>query len=265
MSTFHHQSSKQALNLEAPRQQAPVRTRPAAVPRLRGFSGAEPLEEDGADDRIRVVSQRQLNRLVFVAAEAGARLASDGSRHDPASWMYAPLALFGGRSPLDACCERDAFLRAMLLLGVCPALDMEPADMDDLVDDDLETPSQTGPDQPASSAVSSCGTLASLADFDLGRPELYTASIVLEGPFETTHAFAAFIAFDEEDATRRLEARLGDAAGRAVLARGFDPSEPVAMSLLSEAMASVLVDVGADANSSLADGLDVFVEHRFAA
>lgn len=260
MSTSDHQHSKQALSLAVQHAPTPPWT---AVRPLRDFTGAEPLDEDGATDRIRVMSQRQLNRLVFVAAEAGARLASDGSHHDPASWLFAPLELFGGRTPLDACRDRDAFERAMVLLGVCPALDMKPSDMDDLVED-CEVPSSSVPNGSAGS-VRSCGTLASLSDFGLGRPELYTASVVMEGPFEITHAFAAFVAFDEADATGRLKERLGDAAGRAVLARGFDPSEPVAMALLSEAMADALLHVAADAGSSMADGLDIFVEHRFAA
>lgn len=232
---------------------------------LPGWTGAEPLDEDRADDRIRVVTQRQLNRVLFVAAEAGARLARDDSPHDPAAWMYAPLRLFDGRSAIDACRDRDAFLKAMLLHGAGLALDMEPAEMDELLDESWDEVVDGEPAVATSPAVRACGTRASLADFGLGRPELFTASAVVEGSGGVVHAFAAFLANDEEEATDRVRARFGDRADLATLRRGFDPSEPVAMSLLSEPVADILIDVSADAGSPLADGLDVFVEHGFAA
>lgn len=267
MSKHANQSSDGVPQLaEAPIPRPPV-SAPAAVPSLHlpEFAGAEPLEEDRPEDRIRVMTQRQLNRLLFVAAEAGARLAGEESGHDPASWMYAPLRLFDGRSAIDACRSRDAFLKAMLLHGAGFPLDMEPDEMDELVDEEWDALSVDDVVDETSPAIKACGTRASLADFGLGRPELFTAAAVVEGPVGVTHAFAAFVAVDEEDATARVRARFGNAADLVSLRRGFDPSEPVAMSLLSEPVADILIDVAADALSPLADGLDVFVEHRFAA
>jgi hypothetical protein len=231
------------------------------------FRDAAPDGSDRPDDRLRVLSQRQLNRLVFVAAEVGARFGREGSGLDPASWMYAGLPLFDGRTAMDACRDRAAFLKAMVVHGAGMPLDVDAGEMDDALDEAMELLSDEEVDYDAivSPAVRSCGTLASLADFGVGEPELYTAASVLEGSDGTTYSFAAFLAADREEATGRMRARFGQAADAAVLTRGFDPSEPVAMSLLSEPLVDALIDAAADAGSPMADGLDVFVEHRFAA
>lgn len=238
-----------------------------AQPPAPDFLRAEPDGADQPDDRIRVLSQRQLNRLVFVAAEVGARLGREGSRLDPASWMYAGLHLFDGRSAIDACRDRDAFLKAMLVHSAGLALDMPSDEMDEAVRDawELLEEAEDGIPEEVSPAIRACGTLASLTDFGFGSPELYTAASVVEGPDGTVHSFTAFLAADEEQVAMRMRARFGGSADGAVLTRGFDPSEPVAMSLLSEPLADALMDAAADAGSSMADGLDVFVEHRFAA
>lgn len=79
------------------------------------------------------------------------------------------------------------------------------------------------------------------------------------------HAFAAFMAVDNKEVRSRLERRVGQrTAATANIVNGFDPSEPIAASLLSEAMSSILEDVALNPDSILAAGLDVLVEHRFA-
>lgn len=108
-----------------------------------------------------------------------------------------------------------------------------------------------------------CGRRASLADFGLGTPVLHTASIVREDGGRSTHAFAAFLAVDEEDALRRLRARLGRNIGSATLRAGFDPSEPIAAELLSLPLVEILMDVDLDPSSPLAAGLEMYLEHHF--
>lgn len=235
----------------------------AHCPVVAGFTGAEPLEDDRPEDTIRVLSQRQLNRLIFVAAESGARLGREDSSADPAAWMFAPRDLFGGTSAMEACRERDPFVRAMVLHRTGVALDLDPRELDELIDEewgDLAARDEAGTD-----AVRSCGTRASLADFGLGEPALYTAAMVAERDQEHAHLFAAFLAIDEEDARSRLRVRVGGLAELASIQRGYDPSEPIAASLLSEPMSDILMDVNRDPASILAEGLDLFVEHRFAA
>lgn len=68
-------------------------------------------------DRVSIV------RIACVAAETGARMQRDGLAVDPLGWMVAPLELFGGLAPIEACMDRDACARAVLLhgLGLDPA------------------------------------------------------------------------------------------------------------------------------------------------
>lgn len=112
--------------------------------------------------------------------------------------------------------------------------------------------------------IAECGTRASLADFGLGRPVLFTASIAFEETGRWMHAFAAFLAVDEEDALRKLRPRLGPQVQGLILRAGFDPSEPIASELLSLPLVDILLDVDHDPLSPLAAGLDVYLEHQFA-
>ena len=176
--------------------------------------------------------------------------------------MYLPRRLFGGACAADACRERDQFLRAMLLHGMGAAPDLEPGEMDDLVALGWAALVE-GTKRGDQEAVRNCGRRASLADFGLGRPELFTASLATDRPDGVLHAFVALMAVDEADASRRLRERLGHLADQAVLRRGFDPSEPIGASLLSDSVEYILKDGGAEAGSALARGLDVFLQAGF--
>lgn len=68
-------------------------------------------------DRVSIV------RIACVAAETGARMQRDGLRVDPLGWMITPVELFRGLPPIEACMERDACAKAVLLhgLGLHPA------------------------------------------------------------------------------------------------------------------------------------------------
>lgn len=97
------------------------------------------------------------------------------------------------------------------------------------------------------------------------RLTLYVASMVDERNLTIIHAFAASMATSETEFRRRLAGRAGwKTASTATVTSGFDPSEPIAAYLLPDSIAEILADVRDDPCSILADGLDVFVEHRFA-
>ncbi len=97
------------------------------------------------------------------------------------------------------------------------------------------------------------------------RMTLYVASMVDERDLTIIHAFAASMATSETEFRRRLAGRAGwKTASTATVTSGFDPSEPIAAYLLPDSIAEILADVRDDPRSILADGLDVFVEHRFA-
>lgn len=93
----------------------------------------DPLEnESGGMLAVRRVA---LVRIACVAAETGARMQRDGLAEDPVAWMVSPLALFEGRAPIEACMERSACSKAILLHGLGLGLDADPAVIDRLLFD----------------------------------------------------------------------------------------------------------------------------------
>lgn len=65
-------------------------------------------------------------RVARVAAETGARMQRDGLSADPMDWMLTPIALFDGRSPIEACLELSGCKLATLLHGLGLGLDPDP-------------------------------------------------------------------------------------------------------------------------------------------
>jgi hypothetical protein len=93
----------------------------------------DPLEdESGGMVAVRRVA---LVRIACVAAETGARMQRDGLTEDPVDWMVSPLELFEGRAPIEACMERSACSKAILLHGLGLDLDADPAVIDRLLFD----------------------------------------------------------------------------------------------------------------------------------
>jgi|GEM_PF-1286319 len=91
----------------------------------------DPLaEETGGMIAVQRVS---LVRIACVAAETGARLQRDGLSVDPVGWMITPLELFEGRAPIEACMEREACSKAILLHGLGLGLDADPRVMSRLL------------------------------------------------------------------------------------------------------------------------------------
>ena len=221
---------------------------------------ADPLDDDQPDDPIAVLSHRQLGRLVFVAAETGARFAREGSPHDPAAWMAAPRRLFGGSNAITACADRDMFVRAVVLHGVSPAYDMAPEDMDlllehsdDVADEVCDVLTADVPVEKGSGRLKLLRTMG-----------LYTATAVEEETSGVTHVFYAAVAESEDDIRDQLRSRAGArAAYMAEVQLGFDPSEPVAMSLLSGAMGDLVAQIASAPTSPLSQGFKLFIEHRF--
>ena len=85
----------------------------------------DPLDDDSGG--MMAVRRVALVRIACVAAEAGARMQREGLSDDPVGWMVAPLVLFDGRPPIEACMERDACSMAILLHGLGLGLDADPA------------------------------------------------------------------------------------------------------------------------------------------
>lgn len=96
----------------------------------------DPLEEDSPSDPLVVMSERQLIRLLFVASDTAARFQRDAIDHDPLAWMFAPRDLFVGEAAVEACRDREAFVRSTLLHGLGLGLDADAEMIDRLLEDD---------------------------------------------------------------------------------------------------------------------------------
>lgn len=222
----------------------------------------DPLDSDEVGDAFVAATRRGLTRLALVAAEAGARFQREGDGNlDPMAWMLAPRRLFGGEAAIDACLSREHFVRALLLHGLSIGLDADAHDIDALLDDE----------DPADGCAGTFGS-------ELGRAgpkpasahgkvvELYTATIVHEDGWTALQAFHASCAHDPQEIVSRLARRYGPAAARAAqVRRGFDPTTSFAEALVSPALSDLLMLVEAEPGSSLAEGLDLNLEQRFAA
>ena len=90
----------------------------------------DPLEDDSGG--MLAVRRVALVRIACVAAETGARMQRDGLAEDPVDWMVSPLKLFGGLPPIEACMEKDACSKAILLHGLGLGLDADTEAMDQL-------------------------------------------------------------------------------------------------------------------------------------
>ena len=77
--------------------------------------------------------------------------------------------------------------------------------------------------------------------------------------------FSAMIARSTREVRRRLKIRFGPfLEDHAKVKLGFDPSEPIACALVSDATAQILSLVDSDPTGELAAGFDFVVEQRFA-
>ena len=254
----------------------------AAAPR----AFPDPLDKDLPNDDVVVTTRRAISRVALVATETACRFQREGMAHDAMTWMLAPRVLFAGASALEACLDRDACLRGVLLHGLSLGLDADPAAIDALTDDDVdEVDDSEGIDfsrvefKGRSRGAGRSSARQARAGEDLsddgedhdgpgrqcvgGEPRLFTATVVADDGFETVHAFHASLAMDEDEVAGRLYRRMGAASADAAIVRGFDHTSPMVEALVSQALCDTLRMVDADPRSPLAAGLDLNVEQRF--
>jgi hypothetical protein len=222
----------------------------------------DPLDDDARDDVPVLTTRRGLTRLVLVAAETGARFHREGIGYDPVAWMLAPRTLFAGRPAIEACLERKECMRAILLHGLSIGLDADPDELDRLAEDGPEEEGVFEEDFDENAL----GDEQMAGGGDGGNPRLWTSLIVDEGADGMTHAFDAVVAGSRAEAEMRLRARHGPALAAAMeIVEGFEAGVPLVEALVSPAVADMLSLVADDPGSSLARGLSVSVEQRFAA
>lgn len=199
-------------------------------------------------------------RLLYVAAETGARFVRERINVEPLDWLFSEREVFGGGTAVSSCAAAEGFRRAAVLHGLSFGLDAAPRVLEGI---------------PASEFLSSrafhhvsCG-LPMPFDTEFsghqGPLALYTCSIISEVQDECVQIFCGMIARSEGEVRGRLRQRYGPMLeDEAQVRLGFDWSEPLAGTLVSEAMAHVLAVAAADPTSSFASGFDFQVEQRFA-
>lgn len=96
----------------------------------------DPLDEDGAADEIVITTRRAIGRVALVATETATRFQREAVEHDPMTWMFAPRAVFDGAAAVDACLNRDACMRGILLHGLGLGMDADRLSMDALLAND---------------------------------------------------------------------------------------------------------------------------------
>ncbi|MCW2390055.1 hypothetical protein M2333_003101 [Sphingobium sp. B11D3B] len=78
------------------------------------------------------------------------------------------------------------------------------------------------------------------------------------------HGFYAVVDTVVSSLFRKLLDRHGpDAASEAIFRCGFDPSDPIVVSLVSDAISDMLLLIDAQPNSTLGEGLEIEFESRF--
>jgi len=231
------------------------RTTNARTPAPAAKAGpGDPLDADSPNDDVVITTSRALCRLALIATETGARFQREAEPHDPMAWLLAPRRMFAGSTGLEACLEREHFLRALLLHGLSLGLDADPEEIDGLLDDPIDVRLAARPTR---------GGRASQAR---GRVRLYTASVLRSTSGTMLQAFHASVASSVEEVRARLEGMFGpDAAIGAEIRVGFDPAAPIALALVPAAVAKVLRKVERESAAPAYRNFAVTIEHRLEA
>lgn len=219
------------------------------------FDYEDPLDPDGPGDVALTTSRRALVRLALVATEVGARFQREGVGHDAMAWMLASRRLFGGEAAIDACLERDACLRAVLLHGLSLGLDAGPDQIGALL---CDTPGDVG----GGFWEGGDGIGGQSGRTNARRQRLYSALIVTARGGELVHLFHASVAPAASVVRERIRARFGAAAAaQADIQLGVDLDCPATIGMLPPAF-RVMVERGRRVRWAAMTGLDVTVEHR---
>lgn len=100
------------------------------------FDYADPLDFDQPSDLPVSMTNRQLSRLLFIAADTAARFEREHCPVDPVAWLFSPRELFNCCTAVAACQNRSHFIRAIILHGLSIGLDADPDELDELLTED---------------------------------------------------------------------------------------------------------------------------------
>jgi hypothetical protein len=226
-----------------------------------GASFPDPLAEDDADDEIVITTRRAIGRVALVATETATRFQREGVVHDPMAWMLASRSVFEGSSAIDACLDRDACLRGIIVHGLGLALDVERSAVDALLandDDDLDEQefNYLYGDRFASRGKAERGRSKPTA-----KVRLYTATIVDTRNNKMSQIFHASLARDATEVRARLAGRFGpDVANLADIRLGVHFASPPVVALVPKAVLELIRRMERDCAKPYARSFAVDIE-----
>lgn len=225
------------------------------------FYKASEFDEASSNMRSRRVSTPNIRtlRLLHVAVGAGARYIRERGPIEPLHWLLTPGKIFDGRCAYDVSRSTEGFRRAVVAQALSLDLNTAPAAVAGIPAaaflNDLPG-GQTSGDPPI--------FLIREEEGERGQPALYTSTISSKVNGAHTHIFCAMIAQSPSAVRQRLRFRYGALLEDAAIVRlGFDWSEPMACSMVSDAMADLLIMAAQNPTSPIAAGLDFQIEQRF--
>lgn len=208
----------------------------------------DPLEYDRPEDAVLTISRRALCRVAYVAAETASRFEREGIEIDPMAWMLTPRALFEGATALDACVDRTAFTRAVLLHGLSLGMDASPDAIDALGndDDDAYDPLAEADLDDAELDVLDVGAgyvgASMLATMTHHEPRLYSATVDIDRGGHIRHGFHASMASSIGEFRGRVASIFGYEALRdAVCHEGINPGVRMVEGLVAPDLLETLV------------------------
>lgn len=198
-------------------------------------------------------------RLMHVAAITAVRCHRERFCDDPMEWLLSEKRFLDHRAPIDACASFEGYRRAMVLHSLDLGFDIEPDCLSKIPLEEVDDTSLTRR-LLMLPAHRSCRH-----DFDTGAPPaLYSSYISALNDNGHIQIFSAMIARSTMEVRSRLKNRFGPfLEDHAKVKLGFDPSEPIACALVSDATAQILSLVDSDPTGELASGFDFVVEQRF--
>ncbi|MFD1033123.1 hypothetical protein ACFQ15_00455 [Sphingomonas hankookensis] len=217
----------------------------------------DPLDDDADDDEVVVTTRRAIGRVALVATETASRFQREAVGHDPMSWMFSPRRVFDGAAAIDACRDRDACMRGILVHGLGLGLDVERSAVDALLasdgeDDDFD---ESEFDYLYGGGAGAGGSSQSDRDAVARstRLRLFTATIAETRENRMLQAFHASVARSAAEVRARLAGRFGpDLADAADIRLGIHPSAPLVIALVPSPVAAMIVQMGEDCASSAA-------------
>lgn len=214
------------------------------------FDPFDPLDDDQPADQMIATTRRAIRRVALIAAETGARFAKEGIPIDPVKWMTEPLVIFDGRRAVDACLEKEACFRVLLLHGLGLGIDAVPSALDGLmltIGNEFPDGFEDGEFEHLYGAAPRESKRAGRA----ARLRLYTATIMATRDNTMVQAFHASIARDRTEIAERLTVRFGrEIAKGADIRLGFHESSPLVIALVPAGLDKMLRRVQADCTSN---------------